>query len=76
MKPGGVLSGCQINVASHELQAATHAGRHFFLFLFNTARCIKKKIWNFHLFSFKGGISEMIAFSTNVNKFGYFTANG
>ena len=46
-----------------------------FLFLFNTARCIKKKIWNFHLFSFKGGISEMMAFSTEVKKFGYFTAN-
>ena len=50
----------------------------FFSFLFNITRCIKKKkeIWSFHLFSFEGGISEMMAFSTNVNKFGYFTANG
>ena len=47
-----------------------------FFFLFNITRCIKKKNWNFHLFSFKGGISEMMAFSTEVNKFGYFTANG
>ena len=67
----GVLSGCQINVASHELQAATHAGRHFFFCLIQLV-VLKKKSGIFICFLFKGGISEMMAFSTNVKKIWLF----